>query len=284
MTKISIGANMLLLASRQGPAGRIARIPRASSRRSRSRSACPPFYYGFREYAPQLGRWLSRDPIGERGGANLFAFVSNDPQSKVDSDGRLTITLKYFSKDHTTCGERGVSWIFRLDKSAPCDGYLVQQVEKHEVEHTCDKSQIIATPIKLTSVWWEAWPVSKGETVSDDTIKEGSTDMSNRLPSYDTCGSAVSHGTVKFYCKYTTGDLGGIQRPPTDPPEPKWLLDLGLGWGPYQAALSGGLPGTLVKPIWWDSPSVEGPAYRWASSYWNCCGGKRESIVEIYPK
>ena len=25
-------------------------------------------YYGYRYYSPNLGRWLSRDPIGERGG------------------------------------------------------------------------------------------------------------------------------------------------------------------------------------------------------------------------
>jgi len=35
-------------------------------------------YYGFRYYDPQTGRWLSRDPIGERGGVNLYGFVWND--------------------------------------------------------------------------------------------------------------------------------------------------------------------------------------------------------------
>ena len=35
-------------------------------------------YYGFRYTDPQTGRWLSRDPIGERGGVNLYGFVGND--------------------------------------------------------------------------------------------------------------------------------------------------------------------------------------------------------------
>tara|TARA_R100000027_G_C2248502_1_gene93829 strand:- start:11 stop:811 length:801 start_codon:yes stop_codon:yes gene_type:complete len=35
-------------------------------------------YYGFRYYDPVTGRWLSRDPIEERGGLNLYAFVGND--------------------------------------------------------------------------------------------------------------------------------------------------------------------------------------------------------------
>ena len=34
--------------------------------------------YGFRYYSPQMGRWVSRDPIGERGGVNLYGFVGND--------------------------------------------------------------------------------------------------------------------------------------------------------------------------------------------------------------
>ncbi|MFH1747125.1 MAG: RHS repeat-associated core domain-containing protein, partial [Planctomycetota bacterium] len=32
-------------------------------------------YWGKRYYDSRLGRWLSRDPIGERGGANLYAYV-----------------------------------------------------------------------------------------------------------------------------------------------------------------------------------------------------------------
>jgi RHS repeat-associated protein len=36
------------------------------------------YYYGYRHYSPELGRWLSRDPIGERGGVNLYAMVGND--------------------------------------------------------------------------------------------------------------------------------------------------------------------------------------------------------------
>jgi RHS repeat-associated protein len=41
----------------------------------------------YRAYDPDLGRWLSRDPIGESGGANLYAFAGNDPINNVDIDG-----------------------------------------------------------------------------------------------------------------------------------------------------------------------------------------------------
>jgi RHS repeat-associated protein len=35
-------------------------------------------YYGYRYYDADMGRWLNRDPIGERGGNNLYGFVGND--------------------------------------------------------------------------------------------------------------------------------------------------------------------------------------------------------------
>jgi RHS repeat-associated protein len=35
-------------------------------------------YYGYRYYSPSLGRWLSRDPIGEAGGVNAYGACRND--------------------------------------------------------------------------------------------------------------------------------------------------------------------------------------------------------------
>jgi RHS repeat-associated protein len=40
--------------------------------------------YGHRYYNPSTGRWLSRDAIEEKGGPNLYGFVGNDPQNRVD--------------------------------------------------------------------------------------------------------------------------------------------------------------------------------------------------------
>ena len=42
------------------------------------------YYYGYRFYMPETGRWASRDPIGEEGGNNLYGFVNNQVFKKVD--------------------------------------------------------------------------------------------------------------------------------------------------------------------------------------------------------
>jgi RHS repeat-associated protein len=45
------------------------------------------YYYGYRYYDPNLQRWLNHDPIGERGGINLYRFVENNPVNRVDPLG-----------------------------------------------------------------------------------------------------------------------------------------------------------------------------------------------------
>jgi RHS repeat-associated protein len=47
-------------------------------------------YYGHRYYNPSTGRWLSRDPVGKRGGRNLYDFVSNSPENLIDPLGAFT--------------------------------------------------------------------------------------------------------------------------------------------------------------------------------------------------
>jgi RHS repeat-associated protein len=44
-------------------------------------------YYGYRYYNASTGRWLGRDPLGERGGRNLYGFVGNVPMVRIDRLG-----------------------------------------------------------------------------------------------------------------------------------------------------------------------------------------------------
>jgi RHS repeat-associated protein len=54
-------------------------------------------YYGYRFYAASLGRWMTRDPLGETGGMNLYGFVGNGPMNAVDPWG-----LAYYNIEEST--------------------------------------------------------------------------------------------------------------------------------------------------------------------------------------
>ena len=47
------------------------------------------YYYRARFYDPELGRFITQDPIGYLGGVNLYAYVGNDPINRVDALGLL---------------------------------------------------------------------------------------------------------------------------------------------------------------------------------------------------
>jgi RHS repeat-associated protein len=53
-------------------------------------------YYRARWYDPQLGRFISEDPVGLAGGINQFAYVGNDPQNGKDPSGLYEIDVHYY--------------------------------------------------------------------------------------------------------------------------------------------------------------------------------------------
>ena len=52
------------------------------------------YYYGKRYYSPAWRRWLTRDPIGEEGGANLYGFCGNNAVARWDADGRAYFAVR----------------------------------------------------------------------------------------------------------------------------------------------------------------------------------------------
>ena len=74
-------------------------------------------YYNYRYYNPELGRWMSQDPIGESGGYNLYAFVSNSSINLFDLYGLIELTHASKPANATSivkglkAGTDGVIWL-----------------------------------------------------------------------------------------------------------------------------------------------------------------------------
>ena len=52
------------------------------------------YHYLYRAYSPSLARFITRDPIEEQGGVNLYCFVNNNPVSKWDRWGLELIAIE----------------------------------------------------------------------------------------------------------------------------------------------------------------------------------------------
>jgi len=57
--------------------------------------------YPLRPYNPATGRWLSRDPIEEQGGFNLYGFVHNNPLHFFDFLGLEPVTIDFQTRIKT---------------------------------------------------------------------------------------------------------------------------------------------------------------------------------------
>ena len=52
------------------------------------------YYFGHRFYSPRIARWLTRDPIEEEGGENLYVYCGNSPEQYIDPLGLKIFVLK----------------------------------------------------------------------------------------------------------------------------------------------------------------------------------------------
>ncbi|MBQ8446047.1 MAG: RHS repeat-associated core domain-containing protein, partial [Opitutales bacterium] len=109
-------------------------------------------YYNYRHYSPGLGRFLSRDPIEEQGGLNLYAFVGNCVLMKFDVEGKICclITIKpnwFEDEDHKswgghsilTCGEGGSTVGSAYISYFPKDKKKPESKTKHQLDDDVKK-------------------------------------------------------------------------------------------------------------------------------------------------
>jgi RHS repeat-associated protein len=217
-------------------------------------------YYGYRYYSASTGRWLSRDPIEERGGRNLFAFVRNAPVLGYDALGRITV-FPASDLQVQPCGGFNMDWAISLDRPAPANGYIVQEISFEYHATTCDNHTL-----NDSFKYWEAFPIAQNQIQT--TMSGSGVDYWHYPASPGTKGSLMMTAHIKFF----TGDLG-INSPP-------WEVGgtWGGGWGgglfgPPWPISSGSFPSTGQEPFWWNGlyPPVEEGGDRFVSVLWSCC-------------
>lgn len=66
---------------------------------SKRQDATGLIYFGYRYYIPELGRWLTPDPIGLNDGPNRYAYCVNDPIGRMDLYGLNSFKFTWYQRD-----------------------------------------------------------------------------------------------------------------------------------------------------------------------------------------
>ena len=111
------------------------------------------YCYGHRWYDPSSMKWLTPDPIGERGGVNLTAFCANDPVNKVDPLG-----LDAFIVIHGITGQ-DIEWSKEFMDELKRDW---EQLDWSSVEHANERKRFKGFQV--------TWNVNRDDAVPDSTL------------------------------------------------------------------------------------------------------------------
>src|SRR6266516_4178341 len=91
-------------------------------------------YYGYRYYNPSTGRWLSRDPVEEQGGVNIYCLVGNEPITRADFLGLAGLVItpvgnpSAYPLDECGAAVSRAEWKLSWIGDAP-NGWIVQHVK-----------------------------------------------------------------------------------------------------------------------------------------------------------
>ncbi|MCK9609540.1 MAG: RHS repeat-associated core domain-containing protein, partial [Methylomonas sp.] len=64
-------------------------LQKYTGREADSESGC--YYYRARIYCPEMGRFISEDPLGFEAGVNFYAYVNNNPVNANDPSGKIVV-------------------------------------------------------------------------------------------------------------------------------------------------------------------------------------------------
>ena len=139
-------------------------------------------YYGYRFYSPTLGRWLTRDPLGEDGGINLYAMLENNLIDFIDFLGLDVVTWK---KDGYVyiCGKKdaGVTDFFTMEKPTKAKlaerlGLTVQELNSFKQNSelaSLDEHKVVPAGSKL---WVVLLPEGDKQLLARLSYSEGTSD------------------------------------------------------------------------------------------------------------
>jgi hypothetical protein len=200
--------------------------------------------------ASGLGKWLSKDPIQERGGKNLYEFANNNAINALDPDGKITIQSGKLKV--TECGGYYVEFYSYLDNPNPPDGYWVQEVTVTKDVGACKQNTK-----QQVEHFWEYGKLGGSKTSLTDVSSSGTW--------HNFHGTVTATGVVKYFSAKTTGDLES---------DPNWKKG-GNGRG----------PNTETKPPWWDNPSDNGESTgnRSVTDTFDCCCSSSKTDVRVSP-
>lgn len=127
----------------------------------------------YRAYSPTIGRWLSRDPIGERGGLNLYGYVHNNSVNLWDPLGLKDILI-------------GIAWREFTDAQLDIFNRTHQASDQLTQELNAEQNRDNAAEARgLLENFLKANPLSPDDTVFIQDIKSEEDLLGNTCKKYD---------------------------------------------------------------------------------------------------
>ena len=210
---------------------------------------------GLRFYSPGLGRWVNRDPIGERGGNNLYVACINCPILWGDPLGQFTLSSTVYRRSPGNCGKFAVERFFNLAKKESevfaAKGWVVQEISVMLVVWNRSLSR---PPIVKPIDYVEAFETGWGTVAYDDTFA-----IEREMP------CTVGNGLFTGVARYQNADV--VRLPP-------WEVS---GPGEHPAGM---LPHINTVPKDFPAPDSATHTFK-VMVEWNCILGTSSTAVTV---
>ncbi len=173
-------------------------------------------------YNPVKGSWLSRDPIGEKGGLNHYEYACNNPNSKLDLVGCMALSdiYKIYRQRALATQARNICcWFFcdaiNIDYSISGKSSGSDMITASAL-WADNKSGVSCGPFNSTYYWWDCYS-GTAEVVQLFGLIEGASDSLRGEYGW-------SSGSAQYTRNYSPNEWAGISQY--------------LGFDPYSLAIS----------------------------------------------